>query len=315
MEGFFAAGGQRAEDEFLGAGFDVGGEAGEDGLRGADGEVVFRVLAGALGVGGFEAGQAGVVGVSEAEGEGGAVVVFVDRAAGFGACFADGLDEGGELGGGFGAGLPAGAVFGGAADGGFGVAADPEGEVALHGLGADLGGLELEVAAFVGDGLSGEEEGEDFQRLVCYAAAGGGVEVERLPFRGAGGADAVGGQQAAFGEDVDGGDLLGQEHGIAHGERDDVDAEFEAPGAAGQRRHGGDGFEDGGGGNDAVGLPEAVDAAGFAEIDPAPEFGRGGEGVVGEAQADGHSLGGNTHGGGFRVGAGRQREAAGRGAS
>jgi len=60
VEGVLSACGQGAEDEFLGAGFDVLGEAGEDGGGVADGEVVVGVLAGALGVGGFEAGQGGV---------------------------------------------------------------------------------------------------------------------------------------------------------------------------------------------------------------------------------------------------------------
>jgi hypothetical protein len=44
VDRFFAGGGQRAEDEFLGAGFDLLGEAGEDGFGDAGGEVVIGVV-------------------------------------------------------------------------------------------------------------------------------------------------------------------------------------------------------------------------------------------------------------------------------
>src|SRR5207244_1486681 len=128
-----AAGGW-AQDEFRDAGGDVIGDAGDDRLAVADREVVLGLAAGALPVGREQRGEGGVVGRAEAEGDAGAVMVVVDRAAYFGRGGADRGDDAPRLLGRLGAGLPAGAEPRGAPDRRLGRAADPHRQVGLHRL-------------------------------------------------------------------------------------------------------------------------------------------------------------------------------------
>ena len=186
-----------------------------------------------------------------------------------------------------GAGLPAGAVARRAADRGLGRAADPHRQVGLHRLGRDRRALEAIVPALEIDAVLAPQPGDDLERLVGAPAARPGVDVERLPFRPERAADAEGRQQAALGQHVDGGALLGEQHRIAQRQRHDVHAEAQAARAAGQGGHRRHAFEDRLAADQAIGLPQRIDAARLAEIDPAPVVGGAGEGKFHQAEADG----------------------------
>jgi len=123
------------------------------------------------------------------------------------------------------------------------------------------------------DALLAPEAADDLESFVGAAAAGSSVEPEGFPLRRERAADAEGGEEAAVGEHVDCGALLGKQHRVAEGKRDDVHAELEPTRAPRQRCHRGHALEDGRAADDGVGLPKRVDAARFAQIDPAPEAG------------------------------------------
>src|SRR5579884_274517 len=126
-----------------------------------------------------------------------------------------------------------------------------------------------------------------FKAFVRLAAARLGVEVQRLPLRPERAADAKRRQQPPIREKVDGCALFGNQNGVAQGQRQHVDAEFETPRAPGERRHDAHAFEDGFAADDAVGLPQRINAPRLAQIDPAPEAGGAGKGELHESHADG----------------------------
>src|ERR1700756_1587599 len=97
----------------------------------------------------------------------------------------------------------------------------------------------LEIDRFVAP-----QAADDLQPFVGLAAARLGVEVERAPFRRERAADAKGRQQAALRQYVDRRALLGEEDRVAKCEREHIDAEFEAAGPPGERRHHRHAFED-----------------------------------------------------------------------
>src|SRR4051812_33208600 len=98
-----------------------------------------------------------------------------------------------------------------------------------------------------------------------------------IPFGTAWTANTEGRQHATLGQHVNGGALLRKQHWIAHRYSNDIDSEFDpsrAPCNRGQRGHA---FEDRRAAHETVVLPDRIDAALFAQIDPAPETGRGPE--------------------------------------
>src|SRR5262249_31794018 len=82
----------------------------------------------------------------------------------------------------------------------------------------------------------------------------------------------------------------GDQHRIALCEREHVHAELEPARAAGKRRHHAHAFERRHRADEPIRLPDGIDAALFAQIDPAPEPARVGERKGGDphADADGH---------------------------
>ena len=85
------------------------------------------------------------------------------------------------------------------------------------------------------------------------------------------------------------GALLGEQDRVAKRDRNDVDAELDPAGAAGERGHDAHAFEDRLMTDDAVGLPQRVDAALFAQIDPPPEPAGPAEWKLHQAEPDGDS--------------------------
>ena len=137
------------------------------------------------------------------------------------------------------------------------------------------------------DALLAPQPGDDLERLVGPPAARLRIYAERLPFRPQRAADAERRQQPPLGKHVDGGALLGQKHRIAQRQGHDVHAEAQAPRAASQRRHHRHAFQDRLAAHQPIGLPQRIDAARLAEIDPAPVVARPGEGELHQAEADG----------------------------
>ncbi len=127
------------------------------------------------------------------------------------------------------------------------------------------------------DLVLGPQAADDFEPLIGLAAAGLGVEVERRPFRTERAADAERRQQAAVRQIVDRRALPRHQDGVAHREGKDIDAELDAPRAAGERRHHAHAFEKRLRADQAIGLPDRVDAARLAQIDPAPIGGGAGK--------------------------------------
>ena len=214
-------------------------------------------------------------------------MILVDRAARFGRRL---LDRGDDLADGvrlLGAGLPARAVARGAPDRGLRRAADPHRQVGLHRLGRDRRRLQAIVPALEVDAVLAPQPGDDLQRFVGAPAACLGVDVEGFPFGPQRAADAEAWQQPALGKHVDGGALLGQKHRIAQRQRHDVHAEAQAARAAGQRCHHRHAFQDRLAAHQPVGLPQRIDTARLAEIDPAPVVAGPGEGELHQAEADG----------------------------
>ena len=120
------------------------------------------------------------------------------------------------------------------------------------------------------DLVLGPQPADDFEPLVGLAPAGFRVEVERHPFRPQGAADAERRQQAAIRQEIDRRALPGDQHRVAHRQRQHVDAELDAPGAPGERRQRGHAFEKRLRADEPVGLPDRIDSARLAQIDPAP---------------------------------------------
>src|SRR6185369_14697485 len=109
-------------------------------------------------------------------------------------------------------GLPAGANARRAPDRGVTRATDPHRQVGLYGLRRDGDAFQLvEGAAEVYRFLS-PQAADDIEALVGLATARFGVDAERLPFGRHRTANAERGQQATFGQHVDGGALLGQQY-------------------------------------------------------------------------------------------------------
>ena len=213
MESIVAA--QRAQDELRHPDIDVFGEAREDRIGVTDCERVGGIASGAPGVGIHRLADDRRVPAAEVEREAGAVVIFVDRPAGFGG---GGLDRGHDatgLGRRVAGGLPAGADARGAADGGVARAADPHRQLRLHGLRRDGDALQFVERAAEVDLVFSPQAADDLEALVGLATARFRVDAECLPFGGQWAADAEGRQQTAFRQHVDGGALLGQQHGVA----------------------------------------------------------------------------------------------------
>ena len=111
-----------------------------------------------------------------------------------------------------------------------------------------------------------------------------GVDVQRLPLRPLRTADAEPRQQPPLRQHVDRRALLGQQHRIAQRQRHHVDAELDPPRAPGDRRQRRHALQDRLAADDAVGLPDRIDAARLAQIDPAPEPVGAGERKLHQAQ-------------------------------
>src|SRR5689334_2236279 len=101
-------------------------------------------------------------------------------------------------------------------------------------------------------------------------------------------ADTEGGQHAALGQHVDGGALLGKQHRIAHRYSNDIDSELDPSRATCYRGQRGHAFQYRRAAHEAIVLPDRIDAALFAQIDPAPETGRGPERVFRQADTGGY---------------------------
>ncbi len=90
------------------------------------------------------------------------------------------------------------------------------------------------------------------------------------PFRPERAADAEGRQQAPVRQKIDRRALPRHQHRVAHRQRQHVDAELDPPGAPGERRQRAHAFEKRRRADQPVGLPDRVDPARLAQIDPAP---------------------------------------------
>ena len=145
----------------------------------------------------------------------------------------------------------------------------------------------MKMPAFEIDRLLRPQTMNDLQAFVGLAASRRGVDVQRLPLRPLRTADAEPGQQPPLRQHVDRRALLGQQHRIAHRQRHHVDAELDAPsppGDRGQRRHA---LQDRLTADQPVGLPQRVDPACLAQIDPSPESGWAAEREFHQPEADG----------------------------
>ena len=232
----------------------------------------------------------GFVRVSEAVAETGAEVIGVDVPAELRHLRLDGADHRPHRIRGLDARLPTGTPARGALDGLGGTATNPQGHGPLHRLGRDGGLVKAHELAVHRHGIFRPQAGERLQLLIHAPAAalgrraGGGI----VPRAGA--AQAEGRQQAAFGQHVDGGALLGGQHRVAQAEARHVHAELEPPRSAGEGRHHAHALQVVHAGNEPVGLPDGIDAPALAQIHPLPEASRVLEGEAGDADAyaDGH---------------------------
>jgi hypothetical protein len=120
------------------------------------------------------------------------------------------------------------------------------------------------------DAVLAPQAADDLEPLVGPAAARARVNVERSPFGRQRAADAKGRQQAALGQYVDRSALLGYQHRIAQCQRDNVHAELEAPGPPRECGHDRHALQHRLAAEQAIGLPQRVDATGFAHVDPLP---------------------------------------------
>jgi len=278
----------RANDELLDAVLDVLGDPLDDVGRLTHGEVAGRISLGALLIGLADPVENGVALATEIERETRTVVILVDRPPMSGGRRLDGFDHNAGLLGCLWPRLPARADTRGALNGCFRVAADPHRDVRLQRARRDRGALELVVAAVEIDAFLAPQAPDDLEPLVGLAAAALGVDAERLPFGRGRAANAERRQEPPLRQHVDGGALLGDEYWIAERQRNDVHAELESLGAPGNRGDGCHAFEDRFAADDAIRLPEAVDAALLAQIDPAPVAGGRVERKLHEANADGN---------------------------
>src|SRR5207237_7647830 len=125
----------------------------------------------AFGVGIHRPADGGRIPAAEVEREAGAIVVFVDRSAGFGG---GGLDRGHDatgLGRRVAAGQPAGAEARCATDRGVGRAADPHRQVGLYRLRRDRGAFQFVESAAEVDRLLAPQAADDLEALVGLATA------------------------------------------------------------------------------------------------------------------------------------------------
>src|SRR6185312_4516571 len=126
---------------------------------------------GAFGVGIHRAADDGRVPAAEVEDEAGAVMILVDRSAGFAG---GGFDRGHDaacLSRGIAARLPAGADARRAADRGVARAADPHRQVGLYGLRRDGDALQLVEGAVKVDPILSPQAADDLETLVGLATA------------------------------------------------------------------------------------------------------------------------------------------------
>ena len=141
-------------------------------------------------------------------------------------------------------GVPALGGAGGATLAGAGGASDPDGRVGfLDGLGLHLEAFQVVVLAVEDGFLFGAEELEDLDVFVGDGAAVGEIATSQFELL-AEPADAGADDEAALGEDVEGGEHLGIDDGVAVGEDLDGDAKADALGDAGEEGEEGEGFED-----------------------------------------------------------------------
>jgi len=80
---------------------------------------------------------------------------------------------------------------------------------------------------------------------------------------------------------------LASKTGSRSASRHDIHTEAQAAGAAGKSGHGRHALQDGCAAHQPVGLPDRIDAALLAEIDPTPIVGGAGEWELHQAEADG----------------------------
>src|SRR5580704_14887775 len=185
------------QNELRHPGVDIFGDVREDRISVTDHEGLRGVAAGALGVSLYRPADGGRVAAAEMEREAGAVVIFVDRSAGFGG---GGLDRGHDassLSRRVTARLPAGADARSAADRGVARATDPHRQIGLRGLRRHGDALQLVEGAAEVDLVLSPQAADDLEALVGLAAARLRIYPERLPFGTQWAADAEGRQQAA----------------------------------------------------------------------------------------------------------------------
>ena len=160
--------------------------------------------------------------------------------------------------GGEGGGEPAVASAPDAAEGGLGTPADPHRHRVLVGLGLDGGVVDGVVASLEGDVVLAPELAHEVDGLVGPAGALLDIGAAGLELVGGVGPEADGGEHAALADEVDGGDFLGEDGGVAEGQGEDAVTELHALGAGGDGGHDGHGLHAVGGGDDAVGQPDRV---------------------------------------------------------
>ena len=164
--------------------------------------------------------------------------------------------------------------------------ADPERQRALHRLGLHHRVGVVEMLAVERDRLLVPQPRHNRQRLIGDGAAALHGAVGDAPFGRERAAHAEGRQQPPVAEEVDRRALLGQHQRVAEAHHDHVHAELEPLGARRQRRHKGHRLEHRLFRDQPIRLPDRVDAALLAEVDPAPHHLHVGKREVGDAHAD-----------------------------
>ena len=133
---------------------------------------------------------------------------------------------------------------------------DPDGRaLGLGGLGSDGYVFDGVVLAVEGDGVLGPEAFHQADGLVGATPPSFLLDARGPEVLGGRRADAHGGEESAPGEEVQGGEFLGEDYWVPDGEDDDAGAEQHVPHAGGHEGHEGDGLQEVVAAGDAVAEP------------------------------------------------------------